>query len=74
MSKLLSNEKYVGRVLLQKTISFEGYQVKKQGDIDQVLLRNHHSTIVSRELFEAVQKAQLERSQAAKEEMGMIFS
>ncbi len=67
ISKLLSNEKYVGSVLLQKTVSFEGYQVKNQSDADKVLLRNHHPTIISRELFEAVQKAKMKRSQAAKE-------
>ena len=62
ISKLLSNEKYVGSVLLQKTMSEDGYQVKNQGELERVLIRNHHPAIISIELFEAVQWAKLERS------------
>lgn len=62
ISKLLSNEKYVGSVLLQKTISKDGFQMKNQGELDRVLIRNHHPTIVSRKLFESIQYARLERS------------
>lgn len=62
ISKLLSNEKYVGSVLLQKTMSEEGYQVKNQGELGRILVRNHHPAVVSRELFESVQHAKLERS------------
>ena len=75
ISKLLSNEKYVGSVLLQKTISEDGYQVKNQGELERVLIRNHHPAIVSAELFEAVQRAKLDRSKedANAPEMKMIF-
>ena len=62
ISKLLSNEKYVGSVLLQKTMSEDGNQVKNQGELDRVLIRNHHPAIVSGDLFEVVQHAKLERS------------
>lgn len=57
ISKLLRNEKYVGDVLLQKTYVkevFSGKQVKNEGDLDRVLIQNHHPAIVSRELFEYV--------------------
>lgn len=51
ISKLLSTEKYVGSVLLQK-----------QGELERVLIRNHHPAIFSSELFESVQHAKPERS------------
>lgn len=75
ISKLLSNEKYIWSVLLQKTMSEDGCQVKNQGDLDRVLIRYHHSAIVSGELFEAVQHAKLERSKevANEPEIKMIF-
>lgn len=69
--KLLSNEKYVGSVLLQKTMSEDGYQMKNQGDFKKVLIRNHHPAIVSGELFEAVQQTKLERSKDIPNEPGM---
>lgn len=72
ISKLLSNEKYIGSVLLQKTVTLAGYQVKNEGDADQVLIRNHHPAIVFRELFEAVQRAKLERSKTVDTRMEMI--
>jgi hypothetical protein len=71
ISKLLSNEKYVGSVLLQKTMSEDGLQVKNQGELGRVLIRNHHPAIVSAELFEAVQHAKLERSKEISNEPGM---
>lgn len=55
--KLLCNEKYVGDVLLQKTYVkdiFSGKQEKNEGELDQILIRNHHPAIVSRELFDHV--------------------
>lgn len=60
--KILSNEKYVGSVLLQKTISEYGCQVKNRGKHDRVLIRNHHPAIISEALFEVVQSAKLKRS------------
>ena len=57
ISKLLRNEKYVGDVLLQKTYVkdiFFGKQEKNEGELDQVLIQNHHPAIVSRELFDCV--------------------
>ena len=57
ISKLLRNEKYVGDVLLQKTYVkdiLSGKQEKNAGELDQVLIQNHHPAIVSRELFDRV--------------------
>lgn len=51
---LLSNEKYVGQVLLQKTIIQDGQQIKNTTDA-QYLLPGHHPAIISRESFEVVQ-------------------
>lgn len=47
--------------------------MKNEGDADQVLIRNHHPAIVSRELFEAVQREKLERSQAVDTKMEMTI-
>ena len=59
ISKLLKNEKYLGEVLLQKTYVkdlFSGKQVKNAGEKNQYLYQEHHPAIISRELFEAVNK------------------
>lgn len=59
ISKLLKNEKYLGDVLLQKTYVkdlFSGKQVKNAGEKNQYLYQEHHPAIISRELFEAVNK------------------
>lgn len=57
ISKLLKNEKYVGDVMLQKTFVkdlFSRKQVKNTGELDKYLIQEHHSAIISRELFEKV--------------------
>ena len=59
ISKLLKNEKYLGDVLLQKTYVkdlFSGKQVKNAGEKNQYLYQEHHPAIVSRELFEIVNR------------------
>ena len=57
INKLLSNEKYTGDVLLQKTFVKDvltGKQFKNQGELEQYLIQQHHPMIMSRELFERV--------------------
>lgn len=71
ISKLLSNEKYVGSVLLQKTMSKCGYQTKNQGNLDKILICNHHPAIILPELFEAVQHTKLKRSRTDIEQSGI---
>lgn len=55
ISKLLSNEKYTGSVLLQKTVSFCGMQFENEGELEQVLIKGHHEAIISSADFERVQ-------------------
>ena len=55
--KMLSNEKYTGDVLLQKTFVedlFSGKQVKNKGELEKFLIHEHHPAIISRERFEIV--------------------
>lgn len=58
---LLSNEKYVGQVLLQKTIVQNGQRIKNNTDV-RYLLADHHPAIISKELFDAVQAEKAKRS------------
>jgi len=58
---LLSNEKYIGQVLLQKTVVRNGQQIKNTTDT-QYLLPDHHPAIISRELFDKVQVEKIRRS------------
>ena len=62
ISKLLANEKYVGDVILGKTQVVDGVQVKSSDARTQVRMKNHHPAIISRELFDAVQKEKRKRS------------
>ena len=62
IDKLLSNEKYIGSVLLQKTLSFMGTQFENKGFEDKYLMKQSHSAIISMELFKAVQQAKIKRS------------
>ena len=60
--KLLSNEKYTGRVLFQKTIRTGRVQVKNEGEEWQYLYENAHAAIISDELFWSVQKVKASRA------------
>ncbi len=65
IDKLLSNEKYTGNVLLQKTYvpnPFTGAQEENQGVITQYLYENNHEGIISKELFQAVQAEKQKRA------------
>jgi hypothetical protein len=64
ISKLLSNEKYIGMVLLQKTVSFCGMQFSNDGELEKILVKNHHEAIISAEDFELVQRMKQERSKS----------
>lgn len=74
ISKLLSNEKYTGSVLLQKTMSFAGMQLQNDGELDQVLIKGHHAPIVSTFDFEMVQQMKNERSKNQTQACGMKMS
>ena len=59
---LLSNEKYTGRVLLQKTISTGISQIENDGLMDRYLYTGTHEAIISDEIFIAVQQEKLTRT------------
>lgn len=65
IDKLLSNEKYTGRVLLQKTISTGAVQIENDGLMDRYLHTGTHEVIISDEMFEAVQQEKLRRSKSS---------
>lgn len=74
ISKLISNEKYTGTVLLQKTMSFAGAQFRNDGELDQVLHKDHHEAIISTADFEKVQQMKIERSNSHVRDYDMKMS
>lgn len=55
------NDKYTGSVVLQKTVSFVGTQFTNGGELEQVLITNHHDAIISAADFEKAQQMKSER-------------
>ena len=62
IDKLLSNEKYTGRVLLQKTVSTGAVQIENNGLMERYLYTGSHEAIISDEIFRKVQQEKLSRS------------
>jgi len=56
ISKILNNEKYLSDVVLGKTQVKGRVQVKTTDSKSQVLMKGHHQAIISKELFELVQR------------------
>lgn len=59
IDRMLSNEKYVGQVLMQKTYTpdfLTGKQVKNTGQKEMYLVENAHESIIDQETFDKVQK------------------
>ena len=59
IDRILSNEKYVGDVLMQKSFTEDfltGKRKKNEGELTMYFVKNDHKAIVDREVFEAVQK------------------
>ena len=59
IDSILSNEKYVGDVLMQKTYTDDfltGTRKKNKGERSMFFIENDHEPIISREDFEAVQR------------------
>ena len=75
IDKLLSNEKYTGRVLLQKTVSTGAVQIENDGFMDRYLYTNTHEAIISDEMFMAVQQAKMQRSNRQEQQnvLRMLF-
>lgn len=56
---MLSNEKYIGNVLMQKTYTpdfLTGKQEKNDGAFSMFFVENAHEAIVDKEIFEKVQE------------------
>lgn len=70
VDSLLSNEKYIGQVLLQKTIVQDGQQIKNN-TAPQYLITAHHTAIISQGLFDAVQAEKSKRSNLKIAESGL---
>lgn len=71
IDKLLSNEKYTGRVLLQKTFSTGAVQIENHGLIERYLYTGTHDAIISDEMFIAVQQEKIKRSKAPENMIAM---
>lgn len=59
IDRMLSNEKYVRQVLMQKSYTpdfLTGKQVKNDGQLDMYLVEDAHEAIIDRETFDQVQK------------------
>ena len=59
ISKILKNEKYTGDVILQKTFVsdvFSGKQIRNVGQLNRYMIHDHHTAVVRRGMFEAVNK------------------
>lgn len=62
---LLSNEKYTGSLLLQKTYTkdyISKKSVKNKGERTQYLVENSHEAIITKEMFDAVQEEMKRRN------------
>ena len=70
IDRLLANEKYTGRVLLQKTVGGRdnpGYE-------DRYLYHDTHEAIISDELFRAVHEERLQRSRNPDKTLAMSMT
>lgn len=71
IDKLLSDEKYTERVLLQKTVSTGAVQIENDGLMDRYLYTDTHEAIISDEIFTAVQQEKLSRSKEPQNHVAM---
>lgn len=65
IDRILSNEKYIGSVISQKTYTkdfLNGKQVKNNGEPPQYFIENNHEAIIPKEIFDKVQAEKARRS------------
>ncbi len=65
INNILSNEKYIGDLLLQKSYvsdHLSKLQKPNKGELAQYYVRNHHPAIIGREMFAAVQAEKKQRT------------
>lgn len=66
IKEILKNEIYIGNLLLQKYYSPKIRQsTRNYGEVTKYLVEESHEPIISKELFQAVQKARVERGKIA---------
>ena len=70
---MLSNEKYIGQALIQKTYTpdfLTGKQVNNQGQIAMYLVEDAHEPIIGKDIFDKVQrmKGSIKRQADAQED------
>lgn len=74
IDSILSNEKYIGDVIIFKTYT-TGFpnrkRVKNSGEKNKYLSAKSHPAIISRENFDAVQEEKLRRSNVIRDENGI---
>jgi DNA invertase Pin-like site-specific DNA recombinase len=66
---ILSNYNYTGDLILQKTYRENHLSKRKiinSGELDRYAVKNHHQAIISKELFDEVQRIREERSERIK--------
>lgn len=73
IDRMLSNEKYIGQVLMQKTYTpdfLTGKQVNNQGQIAMYLVEDAHEPIIGKDIFDKVQrmKGSIKRQADAQED------
>ena len=69
-----ANEKYTGRVLLQKTVSTGAVQIENNGLMERYLYTGSHEAIISDEMFMAVQQEKFSRSKEPQNHIAMKLS
>ena len=76
VSSILSNERYKGDALLQKTFTTD-FLTKKtkvnEGEVPQYYVENSHPAIVSREIFDHVQQELARRKATGRQHRGKSF-
>lgn len=73
IDKMLSNEKYIGDVMIFKTITIghpERKRVKNMGQSEQYLCASQHPAIISRQDFDTVQTEKKRRCNIVEDENG----
>jgi len=59
IDRMLSNEKYIGNIVHQKSYTsdfFKGKQIKNQGEVEQIFIENNHGPIIDLDTFCMVQE------------------
>lgn len=75
LTKMLTNEKYMGDALLAKTYTVDFLskkRVKNNGIVPQYYVKNSHPAILSKEVFNMAQEERARRSKVHKKQRGRV--